>query len=499
EIPALRLDRRLGLLEQVERHFARLERGGAAGDYAKISDDAFGLLTSGQAREAFKVEREPAALRERYGMHKWGQSLLLGRRLIEAGVRLVHVNWPREPGDTAVSNPLWDTHDQNADRLQDVLCPQFDVGFSVLMEDLEQRGLLAETLVVVIGEFGRTPKINGTGGRDHWGPVFSYALAGAGISGGQVYGASDKIGGYPTDQAHRPHDLTATIFHLLGIDHTGMFRDRGERPHALTKGEPLWKLIGSEPATAARQESSGDISLVPPYDKSLLLNLGFELDQPLIPLGTVTRHKGWVGGKAEGERRKDARDDVPSAGLAVRLVTADVPLSRTGQRHALIGLNLDGGANARQVPADDKAILTQTVRGPQAGGYTLSVHVAGGGSSEEFYRNVFLKHFACRLVFFGYTDLDKNPLKPRKYAAVKLEPAFSPAGLADYQRFQVQRTLRSQDGGALELSRGIGVSILVERITAGILDLPAGASAFIRIDDIALDFNPRPRDENVTV
>ena len=129
--------------------------------------------------------------------------MLLARRLIEAGVRLVHVDWPREPGDTAVDNPLWDTHAQNADRLQDVLCPMFDVGFSALIEDLDQRGLLDETLVVAIAEFGRTPKINKFGGRDHWGHVFSFALAGAGIRGGQVYGSSDKTGGYPASQPRR--------------------------------------------------------------------------------------------------------------------------------------------------------------------------------------------------------------------------------------------------------------------------------------------------------
>jgi uncharacterized protein (DUF1501 family) len=138
--------------------------------------------------------------------------------LIEAGVRLVHVNWAREPGDSAVDNPMWDTHAQNADRLQDALCPMFDVSFDALLDDLADRGLLAETLVVVVGEFGRTPRINKQGGRDHWGHVFSMALAGAGIRGGQVIGASDKNGAYPTTEPIRGGDLTATIFHLLGID-----------------------------------------------------------------------------------------------------------------------------------------------------------------------------------------------------------------------------------------------------------------------------------------
>ena len=142
EIPPLRLSSRQSLLEQVERHFAGVERGTALRDFDRQTQEAFGLLTSGRARQAFDLSREPAALRERYGRHKWGQSVLLARRLVEAGARLVHVNWPREGGDEAVSNPLWDTHAQNADRLQDVLCPQFDVTFTALIEDLEQRGLL---------------------------------------------------------------------------------------------------------------------------------------------------------------------------------------------------------------------------------------------------------------------------------------------------------------------------------------------------------------------
>jgi hypothetical protein len=131
-----------------------------AGNWSELSKFALNLVTSGAAREAFNLSLEPAKVRDRYGRHTWGQSCLLARRLIEAGVRLVHVNWPREPGDSAVDNPMWDTHAQNADRLQDFLCPLFDVTFAALLDDLEPRGLLAETLVVAIGEFGRTPKIN---------------------------------------------------------------------------------------------------------------------------------------------------------------------------------------------------------------------------------------------------------------------------------------------------------------------------------------------------
>src|SRR5262249_25374280 len=162
--------------------------------YDNSSQQAMDLLTSGRAREAFDLQREPPRVRDRYGRHKFSQSCLLARRLIEAGVRLVQVNWPREPDEITSSNPAWDTHARNTDGWKNVLMPPMDRASSALLEDLQERGLLEETLVVWMGEFGRTPVINANGGRDHWGRVFSVALAGGGIRGGQVYGASDADG-----------------------------------------------------------------------------------------------------------------------------------------------------------------------------------------------------------------------------------------------------------------------------------------------------------------
>ncbi|MFQ5731823.1 MAG: DUF1501 domain-containing protein, partial [Planctomycetaceae bacterium] len=292
-IPPMRFNRRLSLLRQFDRHFGVLDRGEIARSYDSFQQQAFDLMTSGTAREAFAIEKEPDKFRDAYGRYTWGQCCLLARRLIEAGVRMVHVNWPREPGDNAVDNPLWDTHAQNADRLEDVLCPKFDVTFTALIEDLDQRGLLDETLVIAIAEFGRTPKINSKGGRDHWGSVFSFAMAGAGISGGQVYGASDKHGAYPAKDRVRPGELTATIFHLLGINYTGTFKDRTGRPNRLTEGEPLFKLLGSEPATALRRKAGGDVARVPPYDRSLLLNTKFQDAKAIRGFDGPSRPKGW--------------------------------------------------------------------------------------------------------------------------------------------------------------------------------------------------------------
>jgi uncharacterized protein (DUF1501 family) len=148
----------------------------------------------------------------------------------------VQVNWPREPGDQMTGFPVWDTHKNNASRLRDVLCPQFDMAFAALVEDLRERGLLEETLVIAMGEFGRSPRINPEGGRDHWGSCFSLAVAGAGIAGGQVIGSSDRDGAFPASRPLRPPDLAATIFHLLGINPAGEFLDPLSRPRPITNG-----------------------------------------------------------------------------------------------------------------------------------------------------------------------------------------------------------------------------------------------------------------------
>ena len=237
-----RLASRQSLLEELATRDR--QAGPRAVDYGRLQREAIDLLRSGTAQGAFALDQEPASLRDRYGRGKWAQSVLLSRRLVEAGVRMVFVNWPREPGDLSAPNPLWDTHANNNPRMKDVLCPQFDRGFTALIEDLETRGLLDETLVVAVGEMGRTARFNGSGGRDHWGNVFSFVMAGAGIPGGQVLGASDPTGALPARDRVTPPELTATILHLLGIDHDATFPDRTGRPLLASEGEPLWSLLG---------------------------------------------------------------------------------------------------------------------------------------------------------------------------------------------------------------------------------------------------------------
>jgi hypothetical protein len=242
----LRLAERFDLLNQLDTHFRAGAQSGAVAELSQMHQKAFDLLHSDASRAAFELERETPAMREAYGPHKFGQSVLLARRLIEAGTRLVQVNWPREGKAEVAGSPLWDTHRNNAGRVRDVLCPQFDRTFATLIEDLATRGLLDETLVVAMGEFGRSPKINAEGGRDHWGSCFSVALAGAGLGGGQIIGASDHIGGVPAMHPVRPPELAATIFHLLGIAPNAEFMDPLNRPRSVTdSGIPIRELVGA--------------------------------------------------------------------------------------------------------------------------------------------------------------------------------------------------------------------------------------------------------------
>lgn len=245
DVPLARIGGRTSLLDKLDQQLQSQAKGDALAGLTRARQQAMGMLTSGPTRRAFELNRESNAIRDAYGRHKFGQSVLLARRLIEAGTRLVQVNFPREPGDLSSGNPLWDTHSKNTDRLKNNLCPPFDQAFSTLLGDLQQRGLLKETLVVVMGEFGRTPKINTRGGRDHWGACYSVALAGGGVPGGLTIGSSDAHGAYPKSRPLRPPDLAATIFHLLGIPANAEFKDRLNRPLPVVEGgSPIREIIG---------------------------------------------------------------------------------------------------------------------------------------------------------------------------------------------------------------------------------------------------------------
>jgi hypothetical protein len=238
DVPPDRLAGRRSLLEAVNGRLDAAERAGLARHYDRHAQQAFDLLASPRSRQAFRLEAEPERVRDRYGRSQFGQSCLLARRLVEAGVTLVQVNWYRGP-DEPSDAPCWDSHVREAQRLKTALLPPMDQAYSALLEDLEARGLLGETLVVCTAEFGRTPKINKAAGRDHWGHVWSVALAGGGVRGGQVHGASDKIGGYPKDGRVRPEDLTATVFHCLGYHADTEVHDGLGRPLPISRGEVI--------------------------------------------------------------------------------------------------------------------------------------------------------------------------------------------------------------------------------------------------------------------
>ncbi len=239
-VSAERLKSRHALLEAFERQVRQAEQSGNEGLMDKYREKAFNLLSSSETLKAFQLDSEPNSVKERYGRHLFGQSCLLARRLITAGVPLVTVFWHPD-GTTAA--PSWDTHENNYYHLKTHLMSPCDRGFSALLEDLEQRGMLKDTLIVWMGEFGRTPQVNRAGGRDHWGACQSIVMAGAGIKGGQVYGKSDKIGMYPAESPVSPGDVGATIYSLMGVSPSAEIVDQTGRPHPLVRGDVIRGIL----------------------------------------------------------------------------------------------------------------------------------------------------------------------------------------------------------------------------------------------------------------
>jgi hypothetical protein len=229
-----RLRGRAGLRAALDRHGERLG-GMTAADLDAHYEQAFRLLQSAASRKAFDLAAEPEAVRDRYGWHHFCQSCLLARRLIEASVPLVTVYW-NAPSNT--DNQSWDTHTNSFQRLKEHVLPPFDRGVSALLDDLHDRGLLDQTLVVCMGEFGRTPRLNRNAGRDHWGFCQSVLLAGAG-TGGRVVGSSDAQAAYAAELPVSPDDLAATVFHALGISPDQEMQDTQGRPQTLCRGKPV--------------------------------------------------------------------------------------------------------------------------------------------------------------------------------------------------------------------------------------------------------------------
>jgi hypothetical protein len=239
EVGAARLRDRIGLHAALDAQGERLAAAPAAAIDAHY-ERAFRLLQSPVVRKAFDLRSEPEAIRARYGWHHFGQSALLGRRLVEAGVPMITVYW-NSPSNT--DNESWDTHDRAVVRMRDHLLPAYDRAVSALLDDLSSRGLLDETLVLSMGEFGRTPRINRGGGRDHWGMCQSILVAGGGVRGGQVYGSSDGHAAYAAELPVSPDDLAATVFTALGVPLDAEMIDPQGRPMPVCRGNPVSGLF----------------------------------------------------------------------------------------------------------------------------------------------------------------------------------------------------------------------------------------------------------------
>jgi hypothetical protein len=232
-----RFDARRSLAASLDGTARRLADGRLQ-DMDGFQAKAFDLLTSPATQRAFRIDREPVAVREAYGRSIYGQSVLLARRLIEAGTRLACISWAPD------ANATWDTHGQNFAKLKSPLLPQLDAAVSSLLGDLLDRGMLERTLVVVMGEFGRSPKVNAAAGRDHWNFCYGLMLAGGGIRSGFVHGASDRIGARPSQAPVTPADVIATIYHCVGIPADLELRDRLDRPFVLVPwGSPIREVL----------------------------------------------------------------------------------------------------------------------------------------------------------------------------------------------------------------------------------------------------------------
>lgn len=235
-VTVYRLQQRRRLVEEFDEQFRALDSRRDLGGFSRQQRLAFEMLGSARVREAFDLGLEDERLRERYGRTLFGSTTLLARRLVERGVQFVNVSWDNFSKRFDVSKAAWDTHENNFPMLRKTLLPNFDQTYSAFLEDLDQRGLLDETLVVTMGEMGRTPRINAQGGRDHWTHCYCVLFAGAGIRGGTIYGASDAQAAFIKDSPVHIRDVCATIYDRLGIDPGLLVHDRVGRPIAIAHG-----------------------------------------------------------------------------------------------------------------------------------------------------------------------------------------------------------------------------------------------------------------------
>ena len=241
DVAANRIQQRRRLLEQFDNAAAHFDQDPAVSSYNLHARQALDLLSRQQTSNAFDLGQESDSTRDRYGRSRYAQSVLLARRLIERNVSLVQVNWTRIKDKPNQGG--WDTHSKHCESLKSFLMPMMDQAVSALLEDLRDRGLLDDTLIVWQGEFGHTPKINAKAGRDHWGSCFCVAMAGGGIQGGCVHGSSDPHAAFPVDGVVRPKDIISTVFHCLGYDPDTIVHDPLDRPTPISRGRVIRQIL----------------------------------------------------------------------------------------------------------------------------------------------------------------------------------------------------------------------------------------------------------------
>jgi hypothetical protein len=248
EVSEARLDRRARLRDMINQGMPEIDKAVEKYDLDKYYDSALTLITSGRAREAFDLSKESADVRERYGRNTFGQSCLLARRLVEAGTRVVEVIWPKVANS---DNHSWDVHTGLTDRMRKQSAPMLDSGLTALISDLDERGMLDETLVVALGEFGRSPQrgvstsgnSNSNDGRDHWPYCYTAVVAGAGTKRGYIHGKSDATGSAPLENPVHPIELLASIYHSVGINPNTIVYNHLNQPRELVKAEPVTKIF----------------------------------------------------------------------------------------------------------------------------------------------------------------------------------------------------------------------------------------------------------------
>jgi hypothetical protein len=249
EVSSARLERRARLRDLINDGMPEVDKAVSKYDLNEYYDKALGLIMSGRARDAFNLRAESDATRDRYGRNTFGQSLLLARRLAEAGTRVVEVIWPKVANS---DNHSWDVHVGLSSRMKNQSAPMLDGGLSALVSDLDERGMLEDTLVLCVGEFGRSPQrgvstsgnSNTDDGRDHWPYCYTAVMAGAGIKRGFVYGKSDATGSSPLETPVHPIELIATVYHAIGINPATIVYNHLNQPRELVKAEPVTRLFG---------------------------------------------------------------------------------------------------------------------------------------------------------------------------------------------------------------------------------------------------------------